>query len=242
MIIAWSPLSHQEWPSEDHKRPPLPKVNHDDNTPDRVQVREGRDRVVRHMQQLVENRSHSIPDLQNSDQNGGRKIPDALWRGKATSTDPPASPAKTSYGNNKLFPIPPQHRDCDLKGKKDALSAISRASTQECKDLIRNVTCMQKADLLYNTDLRKECGVKTSGRSLVPLKEDTGGPTARIVFLFSLHGRAFRQVKRLFKAIYHTDHYYFVHVDSVSCCVRDSVHWKASCVHVFVCYKQCKKP
>lgn len=31
-----------------------------------------------------------------------------------------------------------------------------------------------------------------------------------------VHGRAVRQLKRLIKAIYHRDHYYYIHVDKVS--------------------------
>ena len=55
------------------------------------------------------------------------------------------------------------------------------------------------------------------GRGFQKISYDQGeGPNARVVFLMSIHGRAQRQVKRLFKAIYHTDHYFFIHVDSVS--------------------------
>ncbi|XP_074647913.1 xylosyltransferase oxt-like [Tubulanus polymorphus] len=36
----------------------------------------------------------------------------------------------------------------------------------------------------------------------------------RIAFILTLNGRAVRQVKRLFKAIYHVNHYYYIHVDS----------------------------
>lgn len=37
----------------------------------------------------------------------------------------------------------------------------------------------------------------------------------RIAFVLVIHGRASRQFQRLFKAIYHTSHYYYVHVDQV---------------------------
>ena len=37
----------------------------------------------------------------------------------------------------------------------------------------------------------------------------------RIVFAVMVAGRAVRQVKRLIKAIYHPDHYVFIHVDKV---------------------------
>lgn len=37
----------------------------------------------------------------------------------------------------------------------------------------------------------------------------------RIAFVLVVHGRASRQFQRLFKAIYHTSHYYYIHVDKV---------------------------
>ena len=191
-------------------------MDHERNNDARAEVR-GHDRVLRHVQQL-DNSSHSLPDLQKGDKNGGKKTVQTVWRPVNTTTSAPDSHVKTNIGNVKHFPVPPQHRKCDIKGKKDAQSALNRASSLECKELIHNITCLQQAGLLYDTDLRRECGVKTNGRKFeaVSIPEDTGGPTAKIVFLFSLHGRAFRQVKRLFKAVYHRDHYYFVHIDSVS--------------------------
>ncbi|KAK0140441.1 Xylosyltransferase 1 [Merluccius polli] len=36
---------------------------------------------------------------------------------------------------------------------------------------------------------------------------------ARIAYVLVVHGRASRQFQRLFKAIYHTSHYYYIHVD-----------------------------
>lgn len=38
----------------------------------------------------------------------------------------------------------------------------------------------------------------------------------RVAFVLMVHGRAVRQLKRLIKAIYHRDHYYYIHVDKVS--------------------------
>jgi len=40
-------------------------------------------------------------------------------------------------------------------------------------------------------------------------------PPVRIVFLLTLNGRAVRQVYRLIKALFHRDHYFFIHVDAV---------------------------
>ena len=115
------------------------------------------------------------------------------------------------------YPLPPSLLDCSIKGKKDALSAISRAKTPECKGLIKNLTCLQQANKLYDTDIKNQCPVgKNPGKAFERIPYVLGqGPLARVVFLLSVHGRAYRQVKRLFKAIYHTDHYYYIHVDSV---------------------------
>lgn len=38
----------------------------------------------------------------------------------------------------------------------------------------------------------------------------------RIAFVLVVHGRASRQLTRMFKAIYHKDHFYYIHVDKVS--------------------------
>lgn len=46
----------------------------------------------------------------------------------------------------------------------------------------------------------------------INLKSDN---PVRIVFLLTLNGRAVRQVYRLIKALFHRDHYFFIHIDSV---------------------------
>lgn len=37
----------------------------------------------------------------------------------------------------------------------------------------------------------------------------------RVAFVLVVHGRATRQLQRLIKAIYHRDHFYYIHVDKV---------------------------
>lgn len=44
------------------------------------------------------------------------------------------------------------------------------------------------------------------------------GMKIRVAFLLTLNGRALRQVYRLLKALYSVDHFYYIHVDSVSFC------------------------
>lgn len=37
----------------------------------------------------------------------------------------------------------------------------------------------------------------------------------RVAYLLSLNGRGVRQVRRLFKMLFHQDHYFYIHVDAV---------------------------
>ena len=99
------------------------------------------------------------------------------------------------------------------------MSAIGRAKSQPCRELIHNVTCLHKYKMLYDTEIKNTCPLGSNpgtGVEGIPFKYSGNGLLARVVFLFSMHGRAVRQVKRLFKAIYHVDHYYYIHVDTVS--------------------------
>jgi len=46
--------------------------------------------------------------------------------------------------------------DCSITAR-EAVSAIHRARTQDCKKLIANVTCLAQKKLLYPTNLRSYC-------------------------------------------------------------------------------------
>ena len=46
-------------------------------------------------------------------------------------------------------------------------------------------------------------------------KEVESMKSVRIVFVLTVSGRAVRQIRRLLKAIYYVDHYYYIHIDSV---------------------------
>ena len=124
----------------------------------------------------------------------------------ATPTSPPSMPL-------------PQDLQCGTPTDKEALSAIARARTKGCQDYIRNVSCLAEAGRLYDLNIGSLCPLGWDpGITFQHVPYSLGkGPQARVVFLLSVHGRAFRQLKQLFKAIYHSDHYYFIHVDSVKC-------------------------
>eukprot|EP00794_Sanderia_malayensis_P009135 gene9135-10108_t len=101
---------------------------------------------------------------------------------------------------------------------KDALSAISRAKTSQCKSDIAKIACLLNSDKLYFNNITRLCPVD---RSLGRPAHSIGygheyGPPIKIVYILTVHGRAGRQLKRLFKAIYHPNHYYYFHVDSRS--------------------------
>ncbi len=106
---------------------------------------------------------------------------------------------------------------CKIK-HKDAISAMKRAKTAKCKAEIARIACLSESNELYFDNITRLCPVERShGRPAhsIGFGHEYGAPI-RIVYILSVHGRASRQVKRLFKAIYHPQHYFYFHVDSVS--------------------------
>uniref|UniRef100_A0A4W3K029 Xylosyltransferase 2 n=1 Tax=Callorhinchus milii TaxID=7868 RepID=A0A4W3K029_CALMI len=109
---------------------------------------------------------------------------------------------------------------CEVVGK-DALSALARASTQRCQQEIANVVCLHQAGKLMPQSVPRHCHL--SGKSNANIQwEDSVVDLAliqkpvKIVYVLVIHGRAVRQLKRLIKAIYHRDHFYYIHVDKRS--------------------------
>lgn len=99
----------------------------------------------------------------------------------------------------------------------DALSCLQRAKTEECRALIRNVTCLQMEGKLYDLHIPYDCplGKSYMGQRLEAIGASEEGPPVRIAYVLTVHGRAVRQLKMLFKAIYHRDNFYYIHVDIV---------------------------
>ncbi|XP_056405521.1 xylosyltransferase 2 isoform X2 [Hyla sarda] len=109
---------------------------------------------------------------------------------------------------------------CEIKGK-DALSALARAPTRKCQQEIASLVCLHQLGQLMPKSLPRYCqitGKMTSG--LHWEESDIGAPppekALRVVYMLVVHGRAVRQLKRLIKAIYHKDHFYYIHVDQRS--------------------------
>ncbi|KAJ8001825.1 hypothetical protein DPEC_G00173440 [Dallia pectoralis] len=108
---------------------------------------------------------------------------------------------------------------CDVSGK-EAISALSRAKTKECRQQVAEVFCRHKEGQLMPEKVTRYCPIEGKANVNVVWEEDSSergsSPPVRIAFVLVVHGRASRQFQRLFKAIYHTSHYYYIHVDQRS--------------------------
>ncbi|XP_033826932.2 xylosyltransferase 1-like [Periophthalmus magnuspinnatus] len=108
---------------------------------------------------------------------------------------------------------------CEISGK-EAISALSRARSRECRQQIVEVYCKHKQRALMPERVPRYCPV--DGKVSVNVHWEEGASDAlpsapvRIAFVLVVHGRASRQFNRLFKAIYHTSHFYYIHVDQRS--------------------------
>ncbi|XP_040046698.2 xylosyltransferase 1 [Gasterosteus aculeatus] len=105
---------------------------------------------------------------------------------------------------------------CEVSGK-EAISALSRAQSRECRQQIVEVYCRHRDGALMPQKVPRYCPIEGKANVNVQWDEDPPDaarlPPARIAFVLVVHGRGSRQFQRLFKAIYHTSHYYYIHVD-----------------------------
>ncbi|KAG9468993.1 hypothetical protein GDO78_021443 [Eleutherodactylus coqui] len=109
---------------------------------------------------------------------------------------------------------------CEIKGK-DALSALTRAPSRKCQQEIADVVCLHQQGKLMPKRLPRYCQITGKLMSGLQWEEsDIGAPPPekplRVLYMLVVHGRAVRQLKRLIKAIYHKDHFYYIHVDKRS--------------------------
>uniref|UniRef100_A0A3Q3XP95 Xylosyltransferase 1 n=1 Tax=Mola mola TaxID=94237 RepID=A0A3Q3XP95_MOLML len=128
---------------------------------------------------------------------------------QGSSRDPPLLQVKTSA--TELPPgseVRKEKPQCEISGK-EAISALSRAKSRECRHQIAEVYCKHKERALMPEKVPRFCPTEGESKvnALVPV---------RIAFVLVVHGRASRQFHRLFKAIYHTSNYYYIHVDQRS--------------------------
>ncbi|XP_069399239.1 xylosyltransferase 2 isoform X2 [Ovis canadensis] len=109
---------------------------------------------------------------------------------------------------------------CEIVGK-DALSALARASSKQCQQEIANVVCLHQAGSLMPKAVPRHCQRAGKMSPVIPWDEvraqqPMDGPPVRIAYMLVVHGRAIRQLKRLLKAVYHKQHFFYVHVDERS--------------------------
>eukprot|EP00064_Thunnus_orientalis_P007048 superscaffoldBa00000761_g7067 len=129
-----------------------------------------------------------------------------------------AAPLEVTYDQ------PPK---CEISGK-EAISALSRAKSKECRQQIAEVYCRHKEGQLMPEKVTRYCPLEGKANANVQWDEDSAesfpSKPVRIAFVLVVHGRASRQFQRLFKAIYHTTHYYYIHVDQRSNYLHRQVH------------------
>ncbi|XP_072124911.1 xylosyltransferase 1 [Mobula birostris] len=108
---------------------------------------------------------------------------------------------------------------CEITGK-EALSALSRAKSKHCRQEIAELYCLHKDGKLMPEKVPRLCPLEGKATNTIQPEDDSlDSPPpnpVRIAFVLVVHGRASRQLQRMFKAIYHKDHYYYIHVDKRS--------------------------
>ncbi|XP_062263860.1 xylosyltransferase 1-like [Platichthys flesus] len=134
---------------------------------------------------------------------------------RGSNQDPALLRVKTPAGQEPRRTAP----QCEVSGK-EAISALSRAKSRGCRQQIVEVYCKHKDGALLPERVPRYCPLE--GKANVNVQWDSPPADApplqpvRIAFVLVVHGRASRQFQRLFKAIYHTSHYYYIHVDQRS--------------------------
>ncbi|XP_043310918.1 xylosyltransferase 1 isoform X2 [Cervus canadensis] len=135
------------------------------------------------------------------------------------SKDAPRLPHGRKSGGSSPEAKPDQPLRCDISGK-EAISALSRSKSKHCRQEIGETYCRHKLRLLMPEKVTRFCPLEGKANKNVQWDEDSveymlANPV-RIAFVLVVHGRASRQLQRMFKAIYHKDHFYYIHVDKRS--------------------------
>ncbi|EDQ84442.1 uncharacterized protein MONBRDRAFT_30261 [Monosiga brevicollis MX1] len=92
-----------------------------------------------------------------------------------------------------------------------------RAPTERCKKLIHQTTCLQTGCSILNNSV---ADAQSDASFSQPLLTRHGGkdaalmPPLRILFMLVVHGRDYRQLQHVLRAIYHPNHYYLIHVEA----------------------------
>ncbi|XP_068607203.1 xylosyltransferase 1 [Brachionichthys hirsutus] len=161
----------------------------------------------------------------NASQPVGHGITGASQQHRASRAQPAQSQHRHQHPRRKQATAAPlevtydQPAKCEISGR-EAISALSRAKSKECRQQIAEVYCRHKEGHLMPEKVARYCPLAGKANGNIQWEEDSSesipSNPVRIAFVLVVHGRASRQFQRLFKAIYHTSHYYYIHVDQRS--------------------------
>ncbi|KAG7491881.1 hypothetical protein MATL_G00008690 [Megalops atlanticus] len=165
--------------------------------------------------------SPPAPPGRNRTHSAGRRAPPGA--GRAHLSQQPQQHPYHPQGKRPATAAPDIKYDqppkCEINGK-EAISALSRAKTKECRQQIAEVYCRHKEGQLMPEKVTRYCPLEGKANVNVQWEDDSSesapATPVRIAFVLVVHGRASRQLQRLFKAIYHTSHFYYIHVDQRS--------------------------
>ncbi|XP_044927852.1 xylosyltransferase 1 isoform X2 [Mustela putorius furo] len=172
--------------------------------------------LKRKLEQEEKGKGHSFPGKgTNEVLPPGEKATVNSSRGK----DAPGQPHARKSGGSSPELKQDQPPKCDISGK-EAISALSRSKSKHCRQEIGETYCRHKLGLLMPKKVTRFCPLEGKANKNVQWDEDSveymlANPV-RIAFVLVVHGRASRQLQRMFKAIYHKDHFYYIHVDKRS--------------------------
>ncbi|XP_066498061.1 xylosyltransferase 1 [Hoplias malabaricus] len=231
-------LTHRQQPDVYYSHRPKEKVRVDSNNENSVPKdfdsidNSNFGKPTKHKQDLLEKSHIAQRALAKSSSevlsfqggtNNSRTEP--LRGSKPLSTQPPRPPAHQHRPQVSKRNVPTadikyeQPPKCEISGK-EAISALSRAKTKECRQQIAEIYCRHKDKQLMPEKVTRYCPLEGKASMNVHWEDDSmetvPAVPVRIAFMLVVHGRASRQIQRLFKAIYHTSHFYYIHVDQRS--------------------------
>jgi len=127
---------------------------------------------------------------------------------------------KKDNANENMFIVKKSFQpSCEIT-ISEAKSAVQRAKTDACKQQIADVACKIQNQTLLDNNIPRLCdtSIERLKYKSAPKQQYYGEHVkpVRIMYMLVVHGRAFRQFKRLFKNIYHERHYFYIHVDKRS--------------------------
>uniref|UniRef100_A0A8D0GWJ2 Xylosyltransferase 2 n=1 Tax=Sphenodon punctatus TaxID=8508 RepID=A0A8D0GWJ2_SPHPU len=153
-------------------------------------------------------------------------VPDSSSRRNLTELGGDAQLAVFQHGDTGSVEGAPQPTEnsftpkCEIAGK-DALSALARASSKQCQQELANVVCLHQAGNLMPRSVPRHCQLSGKVSPVIQWDESRMNQVSvskpvQIAYVLVVHGRAIRQLKRLIKAIYHQQHFLYIHVDKRS--------------------------